>query len=500
MGRRWRSNWPRAGVRVLSPRDLLSRSTAVWTFSRRPRPRWSDRHRSVRAVLDSSWRWLDDRERQVLRRLSVFVGSFSREAAVMVAGRYVVLTVVLGGEVADPATAGNREWHPLPLAPGRPRLRTLSGSPILRWRSTTRARRWLTTSSRCSSALRMSGLRDDGRCPAGSFDPGISRISSRCCVGPSTETMRSGRCGCRPDCTASGCTRRRSRFTRRRSKRHWRCPGMRRRLSTAAARAMACASPVTARCGQPSSTAHADGSRRPQRCIGIWAMSGWWPCSLQGWGYALRLAGAPEEAQLLEEQGLAIVQRLGDARGLAWASHDLGEIAFVTWRYRSRATPARGGLPPVRGRRPDLWQLPRPSMLADVYRLKAEWVLAVTWYRAVAVVPAADPDRRSGDSGGIGSSGGGLTETGTCRATLRLRPRVASDIRVGALLLLRGRSTAEASRMPRRRSAPTSGSRTTPPAGNCDLNKPWRRHAGRARSWWRSAASAGGERSDPTAT
>lgn len=44
-----------------------------------------DRHRSMRAVIDRSWRLLSDRERDVLQRLSVFRAGFQREAAEAVA-------------------------------------------------------------------------------------------------------------------------------------------------------------------------------------------------------------------------------------------------------------------------------------------------------------------------------------------------------------------------------------------------------------------------------
>ena len=45
-----------------------------------------ERHRSMRAVLDGSWRWLSEEEQKVFCRLSVFRGSFTREAAEQVAG------------------------------------------------------------------------------------------------------------------------------------------------------------------------------------------------------------------------------------------------------------------------------------------------------------------------------------------------------------------------------------------------------------------------------
>jgi predicted ATPase/transcriptional regulator with XRE-family HTH domain len=45
-----------------------------------------ERHRSLRATLDHSWRLLNDEERSVLCRLSVFQGSFSREAVQAICG------------------------------------------------------------------------------------------------------------------------------------------------------------------------------------------------------------------------------------------------------------------------------------------------------------------------------------------------------------------------------------------------------------------------------
>ena len=44
------------------------------------------RHRSMRAVFDHSWSLLSQEEQQVMRRLSVFRGGFTRDAAEQVAG------------------------------------------------------------------------------------------------------------------------------------------------------------------------------------------------------------------------------------------------------------------------------------------------------------------------------------------------------------------------------------------------------------------------------
>ena len=47
---------------------------------------FSDKHRSMQVVFEYSWQLLSDREKAVLRRLTVFRGGFSREAAAEVAG------------------------------------------------------------------------------------------------------------------------------------------------------------------------------------------------------------------------------------------------------------------------------------------------------------------------------------------------------------------------------------------------------------------------------
>lgn len=49
-------------------------------------PEQVDRHRSLRAVFSYSWQWLDERERDLFRHLSLFRGRFSLEAAQIVAG------------------------------------------------------------------------------------------------------------------------------------------------------------------------------------------------------------------------------------------------------------------------------------------------------------------------------------------------------------------------------------------------------------------------------
>jgi len=82
--------------------DHLERSLAgpheeidVLTTNTRDVP---ERHRSMAAVFDQSWRLLDDAERHALRQLAVFRGGFTREAAREVAGAALPVLVALAAK------------------------------------------------------------------------------------------------------------------------------------------------------------------------------------------------------------------------------------------------------------------------------------------------------------------------------------------------------------------------------------------------------------------
>ena len=112
------------------------------------------------------------------------------------------------------------------------------------------------------------------------------------------------------------------------------------------------------------------------------------PGACRAGAIASRWPARLRRGQRLQEQSLKIIQRLGDQRGLAWASHDLGEIAFA----RGDLDRAQRFLEEGCRRFDDLGltygSYRAQSLLGDVYRLKAEWVLALTWYeRSLALLP-----------------------------------------------------------------------------------------------------------------
>lgn len=84
-----------AWVRMLSCREIayeIERGLDFLTASMRDAP---ERHRSIRAVFDHSWRLLSPPEQQVMQRLAVFRGGFTRDAAEKVAGASLVLLSAL---------------------------------------------------------------------------------------------------------------------------------------------------------------------------------------------------------------------------------------------------------------------------------------------------------------------------------------------------------------------------------------------------------------------
>jgi predicted ATPase/Flp pilus assembly protein TadD len=73
-----------------------------------------ERHRSVKAVFDYSWKLLSAKEREVLRKLAVFVGGFRREAASEVAGATIpVLASLVDKSLLRVLPGGRYDRHPL---------------------------------------------------------------------------------------------------------------------------------------------------------------------------------------------------------------------------------------------------------------------------------------------------------------------------------------------------------------------------------------------------
>src|SRR5213075_879532 len=73
-----------------------------------------ERHRSLRAAIDHSWRLLTDEQRSAFSRLSVFRGSFDRSAAVAVTGADLrLLSDLVGKSLLRRPDFGRFELHEL---------------------------------------------------------------------------------------------------------------------------------------------------------------------------------------------------------------------------------------------------------------------------------------------------------------------------------------------------------------------------------------------------
>jgi predicted ATPase/DNA-binding SARP family transcriptional activator len=95
-------------VRLLSCVEIAAevrRSLDVLAATQRNLP---ERHRSIRAVFDYSWRLLRDDEQRVLAALSVFAGGFSREAALSVARGTLPMLLALASKSLLQRTATGR--------------------------------------------------------------------------------------------------------------------------------------------------------------------------------------------------------------------------------------------------------------------------------------------------------------------------------------------------------------------------------------------------------
>jgi predicted ATPase/DNA-binding NarL/FixJ family response regulator len=102
--------------------DEIEQDLSLLATSLRNAP---ERHRSMRAVCDHSWRLLRDEERAVLRRLAVFRGGFGREAAADIAGAGLsVLAALVAKSLLRHRADGRYELHELVRHYAMERLRT----------------------------------------------------------------------------------------------------------------------------------------------------------------------------------------------------------------------------------------------------------------------------------------------------------------------------------------------------------------------------------------
>jgi predicted ATPase/transcriptional regulator with XRE-family HTH domain len=103
-----------AWVRTLSSREIaleIQNSMDFLAISRRDLP---ERHRSMRATIQHSWKLLTAEEQQVLRQLSVFRGGFTRQSAELVAGASLAdLQALVSKSLIRRSESGRYDMHEL---------------------------------------------------------------------------------------------------------------------------------------------------------------------------------------------------------------------------------------------------------------------------------------------------------------------------------------------------------------------------------------------------
>jgi predicted ATPase/Tfp pilus assembly protein PilF len=110
-------------VRVMPVHEIVTALEEGLDILATPTRNVPERHRSIRAAIDQSWRLLSPREQQVLRRLAVFRGGFRREAAREVAGATIpVLASLVDKSLLRVDATGRYDRHPFVHEYARERL------------------------------------------------------------------------------------------------------------------------------------------------------------------------------------------------------------------------------------------------------------------------------------------------------------------------------------------------------------------------------------------
>ncbi len=103
-----------AWVEMLSPKEIAAEIQDNLDFLEAQRRDAPERHQSIRAVFDYTWKMVGDEEREVFEKLSIFQGGFTREAAENVTGASLkVLKVLSNKSLIQQARDGRYTIHEL---------------------------------------------------------------------------------------------------------------------------------------------------------------------------------------------------------------------------------------------------------------------------------------------------------------------------------------------------------------------------------------------------
>ncbi len=116
-----------AWTEMLSPDEILVEIQHNLDFLEQHLHGLPERQRSLRAVFEASWNLLTPQEQQVFQALSVFQGSFTRQAAQQVSGASLPDLARLVGKSLLQRAGSRALCHPRAAAPVR--RRALAGCP-----------------------------------------------------------------------------------------------------------------------------------------------------------------------------------------------------------------------------------------------------------------------------------------------------------------------------------------------------------------------------------
>jgi non-specific serine/threonine protein kinase len=365
-------------MRVLTARDLLTEIDRNISFLSATLPGIEERHRSVRAVLESSWLRLSAADQRVLSSLSVFVGDFSWAAAEAAGGATLASLSALAEKSLiqrrpDSETETRYHMHELVREHAFARL---SGEPDRQqqarrahldyflalveqtqevwdtegedtWLDRLRrdepnvnaALRWALDQEYAEEALRLS---------AGLFAFWIYTSAPEAYEQPLERALAL-------PWDAASVTAQRAR-----------------------ARTLNVAGYATAGHGDPGRACGLfEEGLRLFGDLGDDSAVAW---SLRGRGFALRLAGDVERAQADAERSLAISRTIRDLPGEAWSVHDLGEVAVARGDLTTAETQLGLALALFRERGIAFGAYRAVVMLGEVQLRLGQWPLALAHY------------------------------------------------------------------------------------------------------------------------
>ncbi len=119
MGLELAASW----VRLMSCHDIANEIQSNLEFLATTTRNVPEQHRSLKAAFEYSWKLLNPKEQEVLRKLSVFIGGFRREAASEVAGATIpILASLVDKSLLRVLPNGRYDQHPLLYQYGQEKL------------------------------------------------------------------------------------------------------------------------------------------------------------------------------------------------------------------------------------------------------------------------------------------------------------------------------------------------------------------------------------------